>query len=70
MHLLDLHNLGTYTHAELAELFGVGRSTIDRTLHRMRPASPEPEALPRSYRPGSRHTQGGRRTSRDVFSIS
>ena len=46
MHLLELHNLGTYTQAELAELFGVGRSTIYRTLHRMRPASPEPEALP------------------------
>jgi DNA invertase Pin-like site-specific DNA recombinase len=31
-HLLDLHDLGTYTQAELAELFGVGRSTICRTL--------------------------------------
>jgi hypothetical protein len=27
-HLLELHDLGTYTQAELAELFGVGRSTI------------------------------------------
>jgi DNA invertase Pin-like site-specific DNA recombinase len=27
-HLLELHNLGTYTQAELAELFGVGRATI------------------------------------------
>ena len=27
----------------LAELFGVGRSTIYRTLERMRPAPPEPE---------------------------
>jgi hypothetical protein len=26
-HLLEPHNLGTYTHAEPAELFGVGRST-------------------------------------------
>ena len=56
-HLLELHNLGTYTQAEPAELFGVGRSTIYRTLHRMRPASPEPEAPSRTYRPGSRHTQ-------------
>ena len=42
-HLLELHDLGTYTQAELAELFGVGRSTICRTLERMRPAPPEPE---------------------------
>ena len=35
-HLLELHDLGTYTQAELAELFGVGRSTIYRTLQRMR----------------------------------
>ena len=42
-HLLELHDLGTYTQAELAELFGVGRSTIHRTLDRMRPAPPEPE---------------------------
>ena len=26
-HPLELHDLGTYTQAELAELFGVGRST-------------------------------------------
>jgi DNA invertase Pin-like site-specific DNA recombinase len=42
-HLLELHDLGTYTQAELAELFGVGRSTIYRTLDRVRPAAPEPE---------------------------
>jgi DNA-binding MarR family transcriptional regulator len=42
-HLLELHDLGTYTQAELAELFGVGRSTIYRTLERMRPGPPEPE---------------------------
>lgn len=36
-HLLELHDLGTYTRAELAELFGVGRSTIHRTLLRLRP---------------------------------
>ena len=56
MHLLELRNRRTYTQAELAELFGAGRSTIYRTLHRMRPASPEPEAPSRTYRPGSRHT--------------
>jgi hypothetical protein len=42
-HLLELHNLATYTQAELAELFGVGQSTIYRTLERMRPRPPEPE---------------------------
>jgi hypothetical protein len=42
-HLPELHDLGTHTQAELAELFGVGRSTIYRTLQRIRPAPPEPE---------------------------
>jgi len=42
-HLLELHTLGTYSTAELAELFGVGRSTIYRTLERLRPALQEPE---------------------------
>jgi DNA invertase Pin-like site-specific DNA recombinase len=42
-HLLELHDLGTYTQAELAELFGVGRSTIYRTINRLRPPLPEPE---------------------------
>jgi DNA invertase Pin-like site-specific DNA recombinase len=41
-HLLELHDLGTYTQAELAELFGVGRS-IYRTLERVRRAPPEAE---------------------------
>jgi DNA invertase Pin-like site-specific DNA recombinase len=36
-HLLELHDSGSYTQAELAELFGVGRSTIYRTIDRMRP---------------------------------
>jgi transposase len=37
-HLLELHDLGTYLpKAEFAELFGVGRSTIYRTLDRIRP---------------------------------
>jgi DNA invertase Pin-like site-specific DNA recombinase len=42
-HLLELHDSGSYTQAELAELFGVGRSTVYRTIERMRPRSPEPE---------------------------
>ena len=42
-HLLELHDSGTYTQAELAELFGVGRSTIYRTIQRLRPKSIEPE---------------------------
>jgi len=41
--LLELHDLGTYTQAELAELFGVGRSTVYRTIERLRPMPPEPE---------------------------
>jgi predicted DNA-binding transcriptional regulator YafY len=42
-HLLELHDSGAYTQAELAELFGVGRSTIYRTIQRMRSKSIEPE---------------------------
>jgi Helix-turn-helix domain of resolvase len=42
-HLLELHDLGTYSQAEIAELFGVGRSTVYRTIERMRPRPPEPE---------------------------
>ena len=42
-HLLELHDSGNYTQAELAELFGVGRSTIYRTIDRMRPQVGEPE---------------------------
>ena len=42
-HLLELHDSGNYTQAELAELFGVGRSTIYRTINRMRPQPVEPE---------------------------
>ena len=43
--------------AELAELFGVGRSTIYRTIDRMRPKPVEPER-PFAHMgvPGSRHT--------------
>jgi len=43
MHLLELHYLGAYSTAELAELFGVGRSTIYRTLERLRAALQKPE---------------------------
>jgi DNA invertase Pin-like site-specific DNA recombinase len=42
-HLLKLHDSGNCTQAELAELFGVGRSTIYRTIERMRPKPAEPE---------------------------
>jgi DNA invertase Pin-like site-specific DNA recombinase len=42
-HLLELHDSGTYTQAELAELFGVGRSPVYWTTERMRPKSSEPE---------------------------
>ena len=42
-HLLELHDSGNYTQAELAELFSVGRSTIYRTIDRMRPQLGEPE---------------------------
>jgi DNA invertase Pin-like site-specific DNA recombinase len=42
-HLLELHDSGNHTQAELAELFGVGRSTIYRTINRMRPKPVEPE---------------------------
>ena len=46
-HLLELHDLGTYSTAELAELFGVGRSTIYRTLERLRPARRSPSVRSR-----------------------
>jgi DNA invertase Pin-like site-specific DNA recombinase len=42
-YLLELHDSGNYTQAELAELFGVGRSTIYRTIRRMRPQAVGPE---------------------------
>jgi len=37
-HLVELADLGTYSTAEMAELFGVSRSTIYRTLLRVRSA--------------------------------
>lgn len=36
-HLVDLWSAGTHTQAELAELFGVARSTVYRTLRRAGP---------------------------------
>jgi transposase len=43
-HLLELHDSGNCTQAELAELFRVGRSTIYRTIDRMRPKPVDPES--------------------------
>jgi hypothetical protein len=40
--LLELHDSGSYTQAELAEVFGVGRSTVYRTIERIRPKPPVP----------------------------
>ena len=56
-HLLELHDLGTYSSAELAELFGVGRSTIYRTLKRLQSARREPD-------PSSAPSHRGRQSSR------
>ncbi len=53
-HLVVLYDLGTYTRAELAELFGVSRSTIYRTLERTRPRPP------RTEQPFAEHTDEGR----------
>jgi DNA invertase Pin-like site-specific DNA recombinase len=41
-HLAELSDLGTYSTAELAELFGVGRSTVYRALLRVRPIPADP----------------------------
>ena len=41
-HLLELDDLGTYSTAEMAELFSVSRSTIYRTLQRVRPGPADP----------------------------
>ena len=42
-HLVELHDSGGYSSTELAELFSVARSTVYRTIRRMRPLPPEPE---------------------------
>jgi DNA invertase Pin-like site-specific DNA recombinase len=41
-HLGELYDSGSYSTAEMAELFGVSRSTIYRTLLRVRPAPTDP----------------------------
>ena len=48
--LVELYDLGTYSHAELAELFGVSRSTIHRTLERTRPRPPRTPSNPSPHR--------------------
>jgi hypothetical protein len=42
-HLLEPHDSGSYTQAELDELFGVGRSTINRTIDKVRPKPVDPQ---------------------------
>ena len=42
-HLIELLDSGNYSTTELADLFRVGRSTIYRTVRRMRPLPVEPE---------------------------
>jgi excisionase family DNA binding protein len=49
-HLLELHDSGNYTQAELAELFGVGRSTVYRTIERTRPKATRTGAAIRTPR--------------------
>ena len=55
-HWIELPHLGTYSQAELAELFGVSRSTIHRTLERTRPRPPRTEQpfaeIPQNRRAG------------------
>jgi DNA invertase Pin-like site-specific DNA recombinase len=41
-HLVELDDLGSYSTAELAELFGVSRSTVYRTPIRVRPLPADP----------------------------
>ncbi|MGO4490903.1 recombinase family protein [Arthrobacter sp. 2YAF22_2] len=42
-HLLELHAAGNHSKAELAELFGVGRSTVYRAIERGQRSAPEPK---------------------------
>jgi excisionase family DNA binding protein len=63
-HLLELHDSGTYTQAELAELFGVGRSTVYRTIERMRPQATRTGAAIRTFRASSGMKQPRRPASR------
>jgi len=41
-HVVELADLGTYSIAEMAELFSVRRSTVYRTLLRVRPTPTDP----------------------------
>jgi DNA invertase Pin-like site-specific DNA recombinase len=41
-HLVALHKAGEHTSAELAELFGVARSTVYRAIERAAAATPGP----------------------------
>ena len=43
-HLVELHRGGQHTSADLAELFGVARSTVYRALQRASATVPAPEA--------------------------
>lgn len=36
-HLIELHRAGSHTTSDLAELFGVGRATVYRAVHRADP---------------------------------
>ncbi len=58
-HLVELYDLGSYSTADLADLFGVGRSTVYRTLVRLRPAPVEPEHP--FATPGTREVEPHRR---------
>ncbi len=55
-YLLELHDLGTYMQAELAELFGAGRSRMYHALDRMRARHhPSPSGPSPTSRIGRRH---------------
>jgi DNA invertase Pin-like site-specific DNA recombinase len=43
-HLVELHQAGEHTSAELAALFNVARSTVYRALQRAREGAPAPDA--------------------------
>jgi DNA invertase Pin-like site-specific DNA recombinase len=53
-HLLELNDSGSYSNAEPAELFSVGRSTIYQTIRRVRPLPLEPERPFAHYVAGDR----------------
>ena len=55
---MALHEAGEHTSAELAELFGVARSTVYRTIERVSAGAAERHAEPRRV-PGRRVRAGG-----------